>query len=105
MDTVEEKPKCSIIKCEDEAKHHPVLLLMHYSKQGRSITYSKKPAEAVLDIGLCDHHGKHATADQFIDAKGWAAIEATFARTGKAMPTRRMTKLKLVPFVKKEVAP
>ncbi len=102
MENAEEKSKCSLIGCEDEAKHHPVLLLFHYSKNGRSITYSKKPAEAVLDLGLCDSHAKRATADQFISAEGWEQVCAGFAKIGKAMPTRHLTKLKLIPFVKKE---
>lgn len=98
MENAEENLKCSLKNCGKEAKHRPVLLFWHHSKKRGSISYSAVPAKAVLGLGLCDEHAKHATADQFIDAEGWKQIEAWFRKTGKALPTRHFTKLKLIPF-------
>ena len=55
--------------------------------------YRGPPAQAIVNLRICDTCRPKLTVADFVSDEGWVMICAGFRAQGKATPTRKLTKL------------
>lgn len=78
---------CNRTGCPNDGRWHPVLIVRPKTLPGRP-PYRGEPARGMLELAVCDEHGRGVHVEDFVSDKNWAQITGGFKAGGYAEPDR-----------------